>query len=299
MKRKKKKKKKPHSKKVELCHWVVAFMDLLGQGDKMKDVSRLLDEGKEEDAVSRMKQIYADHSNFYDAFQKTILQDNSHPIHPPIPLPPGITLKEYQKIFRTNLKLQTFSDSIMIYLPLADNGANLPMYGISLMLSALGIQMLSFLAQKKPFRCGVEVGFGIEIESGKLIGPAVQNAYELESKQAQYPRIVLGKDLEIYLKGVAKDGLKNCTPEQNSASKTMAKRCLSWMGTDIDGETILNYLSPKFLEKLPKDKTEKIISLAHDFTNQEQARHRKDKNSKLAIRYACLETFFRSQIKSK
>jgi len=50
---------------------------------------------------------------------------------------------------------------------------------------------------------------------------------------------------------------------------------------------------------LKKKETDKIIPLAHDFTNQEQARYRKQKNEKLAIRYACLTTFFRSQIKSK
>jgi hypothetical protein len=173
------------------------------------------------------------------------------------------------------------------------------LFGINALLSVLGIQMLSFLAQGRPFRCGVEVGFGLEVEDGKLIGPPVQNAYELESKHAQYPRIVVGDRLAEYLQNMEKVGMQNGTALQNQASKSLARISNSWLGTDIDGETILNYLGSDFLSRLPSEKTDTIISAALEFVDQEQARHRAQKNSRLAIRYACLETYFASHMKQK
>jgi hypothetical protein len=56
------------SDKVILCHWAVAFVDLLGQGDKMKDVSSLLDRGGEEQAIDIMEDIYRSHVDLYDSF---------------------------------------------------------------------------------------------------------------------------------------------------------------------------------------------------------------------------------------
>ncbi|MBN2164307.1 MAG: hypothetical protein JXR25_02330 [Pontiellaceae bacterium] len=280
------------SGKVELCHWAVAFVDLLGQGDKMREVSRLIDSGQDDAAVEKMKGVYFDHRSFYEAFQGSLIANQQGRVQPTIPLPSHISEEEYQAVFRRNLKVQVFSDAAMFYLPLVEDVENQPIFGINTLLSVLGIQMLSFLAQGRPFRCGVEVGFGLEMEDGKLIGPPVQNAYELESKRAQYPRIVVGEGLIEYLQNIKQVGLQNATEVQNQASKSLARISLDWLATDIDGETILNYLGADFLRKLPEDKTQAIIALAHQFVDQEQARYRNEKNSLLAIRYACLETYF-------
>ena len=278
--------------KIELCYWVVAFIDLLGQGDKMREVSRLIDSENDDEAVEKMEEIYHDHEGFNRIFHEALISNQESIPEPSLPLPPNVSKEEYQAVFKRNLKMQVFSDSIMFYLPLVENGDNQPLYGINTLLFALGIQMLSFLSGERPFRCGVEVGFGLEMEEGKLIGPPVQNAYELESKRAQYPRIVVGDRLVEYLKNIEQVGLQNGTDVQNQMAKALARISNSWLGTDIDGETILHYLSPDFLNKLPKDKTKEIIQLAYQFADREQSRYREQKNSKLAIRYACLETYF-------
>lgn len=284
-------------KKVELCHWVVAFVDLLGQGDKMREVSRLINSGKEGEAVEGMKKIFFDHKHFYEAFHGSLISNQQIQINPPIPLPPIISDEEYQAVFRRNLKMQMFSDSAMFYLPLVEDGKNQPLFGVNTLLSVLGIQMLSFLAQGRPFRCGIDVGFGMEMDEGKLIGPAVLHAYELENKRAQYPRVVVGEGLVEYLENIQSVGLQKGTAVQAHASKSLARIGLGTLATDIDGETILNYLGSEFLSKLPVEKINPIISAAYQFVDREQARHRKQKNAKLAVRYACLETYFATQTK--
>lgn len=281
--------------KVELCHWVVAFVDLLGQGDKMREVSRLIDSGQEEESVEGMKQIYFDHKRFYEAFRHALISNQGDDVKAALPLPPEISKEEYQAILKRNLKMQVFSDAAMFYLPLVDDGKNQPLFGIRTLLSVLGIQMLSFLAQKRPFRCGIEVGFGLEMEEGKLIGPAVLHAYELESKRAQYPRIVVGDALVEYLQNMKQTGVQKGTEAQKTAAKSLARIGLEMLGTDLDGEIIVDYLGAGFMKKLPKGKPNQIISMAYEFASAEQARYRDEKNSRLAIRYACLATYFATQ----
>ncbi|MFA6172663.1 MAG: hypothetical protein WC701_03170 [Kiritimatiellales bacterium] len=285
-------------KKVELCHWVVAFVDLLGQGDKMREVSHLINSGQDDKAVEKMKDIYFDHKHFYEAFQGTLIANQVGDVKPILPLPPSIPEKEYQAVFRRNLKMQVFSDAAMFYLPLTDNGENQPLFGINTLLSVLGVQMLSFLAQGRPFRCGVEVGFGLELEDGKLIGPAVQNAYELESKHAQYPRIVAGCGLVEYLQNIERIGMQKGTTIQNQASKSLARISRGWLKTDIDGETILDYLGGEFLNRLPKEKVQPMVFAAYKFADEEQARFRAQKNGQLAVRYACLKTYLHPYLRA-
>jgi len=55
------------------------------------------------------------------------------------------------------------------------------MNGITGLVSTLGILMPAFLAKRRPFRCGVDIGLGSEMNPGELYGPGLQNAYLLES----------------------------------------------------------------------------------------------------------------------
>jgi len=284
--------------KVELCHWVVAFVDLLGQGDKMREVSRLLDAGQEDDAVDGMKQIYFDHKDLYEQCQKSFIEHQGEKYRPVMPLPPGASDEEFKSVFSSKLKMQVFSDSVMFFLPLVDDGKNQPLYGINSLLSTLGFQMFSFLILKNPFRCGVDVGFGIEIEDGKLIGPAVQNAYELESQRAKYPRIVVGKGLVEYLGKIQQVGVQKGSPMQNQASKTLASKTIGWLDTDTDGETILNYLGKGLIGDLKDEQTREFKTMIHAFAGEERARFQNLKKKKLADRYASLEAYFAAHMET-
>src|SRR5438045_4043107 len=59
--------------------------------------------------------------------------------------------------------------------------------------------MLTSLAWGHPIRVGLDVGTGVEVERGQLYGPAVVKAYELESRAAEYPRVIVGDTLADYL----------------------------------------------------------------------------------------------------
>jgi hypothetical protein len=55
------------------------------------------------------------------------------------------------------------------------------------------------MSQGWPIRGGIELGLAMDIDNDDIYGPALARAYTLESKVAQYPRIVIGEELILYL----------------------------------------------------------------------------------------------------
>ena len=74
--------------------------------------------------------------------------------------------------------------------------------------------------------------------------------YELESKVAEYPRIVIGQERINYLTQLT-NGHKQL-PEQDKEDidlcKLMATRCLKMIVQDLDGVPILDYLGKEFFQ---------------------------------------------------
>ena len=124
-----------------------------------------------------------------------------------------------------------FSDSIVIS-SLADSPDSFEM----LMQLLIGIMEL---VDKYDIlvRGGIARGSLIH-DTTMLVGPAMVRAYELESKKAVYPRIILEKGLKEQLEADVEDYIKNHlhlpeVPEQNNLFKT-----------DDDGWCYLNYINP-------------------------------------------------------
>ena len=148
---------------------------------------------------------------------------------------------------------------------------------------------LMMLSGGHAIRGGIDIGIGIELSDGDVYGAALAKAYELESKTARYPRIVIGDDLFNYILKYAKQnndvfGLTN--------DKT-AYDCTRLIGIDDDGLPFLDYLGEGFKQDIAKDRLDPaIIEKAYDFIMEESAKWQNTKNSKLAFRYALLRNYF-------
>jgi hypothetical protein len=51
--------------------------------------------------------------------------------------------------------------------------------------------------RKRPVRGGIEIGLGAELDDREIFGSGISEAYRLESKIADWPRILIGKQLRI------------------------------------------------------------------------------------------------------
>ncbi len=287
-------------------YYAVAFIDVLGQKEVFAGIDRIPE--TEEDTSLRDKLLKAhietvifienfrkSFEGFFNAYTEGGKQKEKIPISKQ-----GM----YQEMTKCVLKHQRFSDCIQAYTPLqTEKYHTKAMGGVYGILVACGEMLLLSLSNNKAFRAGIDIGVGTEMDNSEIYGPALFNAYELESKIAQYPRIVVGDTLMNYLMSVSKEDftLPDQPKEDLLACKDLASRCLRMIVRDMDGYPILDYLGDEFrridehLSEDMKAKTDFISKQAFLFIKRELEKWRQNKNQKLAVRYLQIHNYFRAR----
>lgn len=121
-----------------------------------------------------------------------------------------------------------FSDSLIFYASLNTvRTCKVPVASCYELLTALASAQLCSLARGYSFRGGIEIGRGAQFGDNQILGPALSDAVRLET-QAQFPRILIGKEFIKYLE--LNTRLTSESPE-DQANKEFAKLCLSQICT--------------------------------------------------------------------
>jgi hypothetical protein len=274
-------------------HYLVAFVDLLGQREKLRKLDALpRDENGLEyrEFVQTVKQTVG---AVYD-LQKTAKQFfhafTGNTKDSPLDVLPG-----FRRLNSSDIKFQHFSDGLLIYVPLRTDDQYSPAKGVYGALAACGGLCLIGLAKKWPVRIGVSIGVAAELNENELYGKAIADAYELESNVAQYPRVVVSNEVSDYLLGYAnikcdKDDL-GC-----QITKKMAESSLKMLARDFDGRFIVSYLGDFFRNQLMSGIDEFVYENAKSFIDEELKRHQEAQNSKLAFRYSLLHGYFHEHL---
>jgi len=192
-------------------------------------------------------------------------------------------------------KFVGFSDSLVMSVALWDTVEHLTMaIRVYSTLAAACNAMMSCFVQKHALRGGIDIALGVELESGEVYGTALENAYLLESRDAEYPRVRIGGGLWRFLLAALPDCEHPKSPaiEQICAvvRKTMALTC-----TDADGRRILDYLGEQ-AKALSHPSAGKDVKSSYDFVVAEHAHWTAAGNAKLSGRYALLRRYFESQL---
>lgn len=269
---------------VNFGYYCVALIDILGQQGalrRFKELPRTEEEKTEFIRVAKETFGVIDGiRNFFESFYSSYINTKV-----PSPL---------NEMMKTDLKFQGFSDTIIIYLPLATEGGRIPINDIYAALLACGSTFLYSMAAGHPLRGGIEIGIAAEIYEGEIYGPALSEAYRLESVVAQYPRIVVGNELASYLWG-HKDS--NELDIQAKFDKGVSELCLGLLTQDVDGCLIVDYLGEGFMKTVdcrPLD--DDIVNKAYQFVTGEAKKWREQRNTQLAFRYVLLRNYFRGRL---
>jgi hypothetical protein len=189
-----------------------------------------------------------------------------------------------------------FSDSFVTSVPLRNDGGDLVRVAtVFSALAAAAIVMLTSLASKHPLRGGIDVGLATEIGPGEIYGTALERAYVLESKVAQYPRIVIGVELLKYLNSVLAEFSKGETPVAKAIA-VITQKIMGLIATDTDGKRILDYLGAVVVESSAPEDREHIVQPAYEFVLAEQKRLMGEGNAELINRYASFRSYFESRL---
>jgi len=162
-----------------------------------------------------------------------------------------------RRVQKVKYSIQSFSDSLLIYIPY-DNSNNFEyMDSFYFLFSLYSTLHLSMIDQGILFRGALTIGTAWEIRSNYLFGPAVHEAYLLESTVAKHPRIVLSQSLIQLIEKMKQDARNNKQVIDESFLSTAIM-------SDYDGVSVLNYLSVRNFDLLRnlmdvKDFIDKIV----------------------------------------
>jgi hypothetical protein len=273
---------------------VIAFLDLLGQQSKLRQLNALPNSENQKE-IDEFKQKIDEISKPILALRKFFKVC----IEASIDLGIGYTEltaqnQEFRRQFRsTPIYHRPFSDSIVLDVPLRNDIGNFPCRAIYIVLISTALTFLSCMSFGWVIRGGIEVGLAMDIDKDEVYGPALAWAYSLESRVANYPRIVVGESLTRYLQDIA--SLSPSTKEV-MLNSSLAVKALNILKVDDDGNTFLDYLAEDVRNVMILPEQTHVVQKAYDFVIQESNRHKEEKNTKLGFRYSLLRNYFESRL---
>ncbi len=268
--------------------YAVAFIDILGQGEKLRDLRGcewwLLDEktrnllSETYGSVSRFRELY----NLFMAgllkptdIEKEFLASN--------PSAEDISLWKASKINDTEVKF--IADSIFTMVPLGITSGIFPFDKILCFTGASCNAILSSFCEHRAIQGAVSLGPCIvNRELSEVYGSALSIAVELE-KKADWPRIIVDEEIVR----VANIFAQNTDKEKPSRlNATFAKKCLQLITKDEDDQLILDYLGPG-IRKL-YDIPDYFETKANEFITKQLSEKKND--DKILRKYKQVQKYF-------
>lgn len=150
---------------------------------------------------------------------------------------------ELAKMHEISLHFAHFSDSIIVYSPLQNQHNFWQVGNLYAMLVTCGTLLAAAITTGVAFRGGIDIGMLARFPSGDPYGPGLAKAYDLESKVAQYPRIVVGPGVFAYLDAIEREPGDTPAIRANRDHAADCRRCLT---QNSDGHWIVDYLNDHF-----------------------------------------------------
>ena len=143
------------------------------------------------------------------------------------------------------------------------------------------------MSRDLPIRGGIELGFAIDVGEHEVYGHALAEAHRLESRVAQFPRVVVGEKLILLLNGAVEKASQRDGQEANMA-KNLAGLCRKCLRTDEDGHLEVDVAGGRVAAQMREDMPEVLIAVARNVQNQLKG-HEDAGDNKLVERYQKLQ----------
>lgn len=277
---------------VTIANFAVCFVDLLGQREAMKNQGLLPDCGTDEQRAGLIRLVKNSVGKITVVHRQAeaMLDAIAEKGEPPGPIDAKYR-QAWDDLHSKNVCTQRWSDGLMFFTRLGGTRLTEQIKGLYSQFCLAGAMCLIGLAGRAPMRGGIDIAWGVELYPGELYGPAVANAYQIESELAEFPRIVVGVRAREYLEEVLGD------PDSSVvvlAAKKCAELCLGMLSHDERGVLFLDYLSAAFERAVTSSQIEPLWDKARSFIEEECDAHAKSRNDKLASRYGRLAAYFDS-----
>lgn len=284
----------PKPKGYESEFYITAWIDLLGQGEKLETARPPKTTESETDYAKAFNNAFGPVIVFRKQISKVrnalVSQSPAPPVD--ISLNPQ-KLELYKKYTQQNIQLHFIADSAILRIPLGDSYIHPPLMSVLSLLNQLAINMLLLLAMRMPIRGGIAVGWSTKLELDDIYGQADSRAHWAESKRAKYPRIIIHSSLLDFLNAwrIAGD-----SPEEKKINQALVEEIHGFFEKDTflnETDTVLSYLATSFKgednEESPYMQSVRNSCL---FISEEVGRFKATNNAKLLLRYEALMAYF-------
>ena len=212
--------------------YIVCYFDFLGQRSGLlkkvreaKDIALLQPEvDKVSESIKTFNQLVREARKLIEKYPEKLVSMLKYPDAMKEPL--------LEKMKECHLGLQQYSDSTLFYASLEGEDC----IGLGIFVSwclSLAINFIKLLSEHLMIRGGIAVGKGWEIEPDCLYGPVLEDVSVIESKVAEFPRIVVSEN--AYQRLGVLDLPQNQIPFNYKRS--------DFFNMDYDGVYVLDYLS--------------------------------------------------------
>jgi hypothetical protein len=273
---------------VNVGYYVVSLLDVLGQREAVQRL-RSLPEGPK--GREQALQILCETAGFIWKLRELVKDGYESTATVPQEV---WGERVAQKYMGHSVKFSSFSDTMIAYAYLREIGDQVaPINGLSAMLGATAGAMLSTMNLGHCLRGGIEIGVGTDLIENEIYGPALVDAYKLESCDAIFPRVLVGPNVGRFLADMA--ALPSSTRESIHTAR-LAKACQEMIVPDTDGLMILDYLGP-MLARLGREPAKELVLGAHAFVKKELRRFEQQVGKeKVILKYRYLNQYFESRL---
>lgn len=218
---------------------LVILVDVLGQSRLLRDVAAF---PTTPEALRRTVDVLNDTAGFITTMRSQFLEYFTS-FNQPSEVYSRLSRADqalYRRVRRCEARTSTFSDTVVISIPLeADNDNLTAMIGVFAALLACCLNHAWALAQRRPLRGGVDAGWIVPLAGDEVYGPALAEAYRLESRVACMPRILVGDRVHGILRSVIAQPNNGWAAEK---ARDVAEACLALFAEDDDHKQYLDVL---------------------------------------------------------
>jgi hypothetical protein len=269
-------------------HFLVAYIDVLGQSNKIMETSTYPPSQGE---LNKIRKNLKETSDYIVDLRDTLRKQfkKYRKLKSALEGLSKQKRKEEQRIGAFTTEIVGISDSLIISVPLKNNTENcVPINNIIGVFQGISLIYSIALASQKPVRGGIDIGWGTYLPGKEVYGSALVKSYTLETKKAEYPRIVIGKSLLKYINYV-----ENFKPQTSygKRAKLLAKKCKSYITKDFDDQHIVDVIGQTAKDSIP-EMTAQQVNLGYKFIKEFILRCKKKKDLKLLPRYQQLAKYF-------
>lgn len=263
---------------------LVAYLDVLGQREKFKQLKipktreeYMVVEKAMKDTVGIVLGLRASFLKQFEVFEA------------------GATNSAPGSSTRFRPRFLGHSDSFITFVALNNDQLLKSVMTTFSVLSGVSCIIMTAMASGHALRGGIDVGPGVEMAPEELYGPALAQAYSLESRDADYPRVLIGDGFEDQMTiSIAECQKLSALESENLAE--IVRRMRVFVTRDKDGRQILDYLGPVLANVSKQSHSNILVERAYQFVLDEQRRWLEVGNTKECGRYAVLRQYFEERL---